>query len=554
MKRDTLKLVMGLIIIFVIPTIAFAQYARVYGGARNERAYALSETHGRYVIGGYTESYGFYRRPLLIGVSESHGAFHWGLLGRDTGEIRSIARIPHHHHFVFTGYLRRWDRRHIMVGMTSSAGSFLWGRIYGLEEDDVGNSIIRTRDGGYAVCGLTNFSGPPPHPNIILLKLDAAGHPEWSMVYWFLPHLGDDEGLSIIELPITHPRYAIVGRTQVRDTISYDAFVIALDSFGYPLWARVYDGWRNEEAHSVIAHGDTIIVAGWTNSTWRGDADIFLWALRPLNGWPIWRYTYGKRCEDEKVGDDRCLTLNPRPTRTHPYRYLVSGWTTFTMADADGTDFQYLAVLPNGRLWWARRHPSLIEGAPHLDKAYPCLISRDRIVIAGFSNNNIFTHLEDMHLLRTPLRGLNPRCTERDFLRRGVFPPDSIYPYEWEEADLDEEDFIMDTIRVPSRDVICDRPSPFSQNTGEMEELIDKKVGLRIVPNPTKGLTRVYFNLPKKEKVSLKIYNTLGSVVYHDYAISDKGFFTIKRLPAGIYIIRLSANGYREERKLIVIR
>jgi len=79
-----------------------------------------------------------------------------------------------------------------------------------------------------------------------------------------------------------------------------------------------------------------------------------------------------------------------------------------------------------------------------------------------------------------------------------------------------------------------------------------KAIGLRILPNPTKGLTTVYYNLPKKEQATLRIYNTLGELVYS--AKSDKGLFTIKKLPAGIYLLRFETKGYRVEKKLIVVK
>ncbi len=75
---------------------------------------------------------------------------------------------------------------------------------------------------------------------------------------------------------------------------------------------------------------------------------------------------------------------------------------------------------------------------------------------------------------------------------------------------------------------------------------------LRINSNLTNSLTKVYYNLPKREMVTLKIYNTLGNLVY--WAKSDKGEFTIKRLPVGIYLLRFESKGYKEEEKLIVVK
>jgi len=79
-----------------------------------------------------------------------------------------------------------------------------------------------------------------------------------------------------------------------------------------------------------------------------------------------------------------------------------------------------------------------------------------------------------------------------------------------------------------------------------------KGFGLSIKPNPTRGLTTVYYNLPTRDIATLKIYNVLGEIVYS--AKSDKSSFTIQKLPAGIYLLHFSAKGYKEDRKLIALR
>ncbi len=72
------------------------------------------------------------------------------------------------------------------------------------------------------------------------------------------------------------------------------------------------------------------------------------------------------------------------------------------------------------------------------------------------------------------------------------------------------------------------------------------------ISNPARGLATIYYNLPKKEKVALKIYNMLGDIVYSEK--TDRGFFSIKKLPAGIYLLRFESKDYKEERKLILVK
>ena len=82
-------------------------------------------------------------------------------------------------------------------------------------------------------------------------------------------------------------------------------------------------------------------------------------------------------------------------------------------------------------------------------------------------------------------------------------------------------------------------------------DLSQKRFTLRI-NSPTRMPVNISYTLPEKTSATLMIYNSLGELVYS--ATSDKGLFTIKELPTGIYLLRFSAKGYRVEKKLIVVK
>ncbi|MEO0110594.1 MAG: T9SS type A sorting domain-containing protein, partial [candidate division WOR-3 bacterium] len=93
-----------------------------------------------------------------------------------------------------------------------------------------------------------------------------------------------------------------------------------------------------------------------------------------------------------------------------------------------------------------------------------------------------------------------------------------------------------------------------------MPEIVERSVALNLTENkvtlrfnsPTKTPFTVSYHLTKRATASLKIYNSLGELVYSGK--SDKGEFTIKKLPVGIYLLRFESKGYKEERKLIVVK
>ncbi|MEO0100289.1 MAG: T9SS type A sorting domain-containing protein [candidate division WOR-3 bacterium] len=83
---------------------------------------------------------------------------------------------------------------------------------------------------------------------------------------------------------------------------------------------------------------------------------------------------------------------------------------------------------------------------------------------------------------------------------------------------------------------------------------LNQKEIIRIFPNPTKGSIKVYYHLPRGEKVILEVYNTFGALLYKEE--TERGEFRVEKLPAGVYLLRLrdKDNKRREERKLIVVK
>jgi hypothetical protein len=78
-------------------------------------------------------------------------------------------------------------------------------------------------------------------------------------------------------------------------------------------------------------------------------------------------------------------------------------------------------------------------------------------------------------------------------------------------------------------------------------------------PNPFKPTTRIKYAIPRDSRVVLKIYNTLGQEISTLVdAVQTAGYksvdFEINELPAGVYFCRMSAEGFTNVRKLLVIK
>jgi hypothetical protein len=78
-------------------------------------------------------------------------------------------------------------------------------------------------------------------------------------------------------------------------------------------------------------------------------------------------------------------------------------------------------------------------------------------------------------------------------------------------------------------------------------------------PNPFNAQTRITFEIPREEQVSLSIYNSLGQQVNTLVnGVKRAGKHSIdwdaKDVPSGVYWYRLTAGDYRESKKLMLIK
>ncbi len=99
--------------------------------------------------------------------------------------------------------------------------------------------------------------------------------------------------------------------------------------------------------------------------------------------------------------------------------------------------------------------------------------------------------------------------------------------------------------------------------SGPSEEgLVMSKIAHPFIGNGVKNLVkdgmRFSYHQTQKEKVKIQVWTILGSMIYEGEAESD--FFTLKNLPAGVYILSFKTlsqrdkKGCEEKRKIIVIR
>jgi hypothetical protein len=253
-------------------------WTRTYGGTSRDDGYSVRQTvDGGYIIAGCTYSFGAgYADVYLIRTDPSgdelwtrtYGAtsLDWGNSVQQTGDGGYIV-VGSTNSFGTGGV-------DIYLVKTNVSGDTLWTRTYGGTDDDWGNSVQQTLDGGYIVAGYTHSfgAGTPTRPNIYLIKTDAKGDTLWTRTFG---GSSDEEGNSVQQT--SDGGYVIAGYTESSGAGFEDVYLIKTNAAGDTLWTRTLGGPHGDVGNLVQRTADGgYIIAGFTSSFGAGGADVYL--------------------------------------------------------------------------------------------------------------------------------------------------------------------------------------------------------------------------------------------------------------------------------------
>jgi hypothetical protein len=168
----------------------------------------------------------------------------------------------------------------------------VWRATFGGPGFDVGNSVIETKEGGYALAGRTNSRGSGGYDGW-LISTDSRGREIWNQTYG---GPGDDEAMVVLET--SDGGLIIAGGTDSQGMGNFDAWLIKTDSKGGEIWNRTFGGLGYDWAYSLQKTGDGgYVILGETESFGAGGKDA--WLIRTDGeGDELWNRTYGGANDD----------------------------------------------------------------------------------------------------------------------------------------------------------------------------------------------------------------------------------------------------------------
>lgn len=374
------------LLIFVFNTALNAQWARVYVGKSNERAFSIQETYdGGYVVAGYTDSYGAGASDFWILKIKPHGKIDWQ---RTYGGVRndwgfSIQQtIDMGYIVVGATYSFGAGGRDFWVLKLDSEGDIEWQKTYGKEGYERAIGVRQTFDGGYIVLGDTNSFGEKSY-DLWLLKLDAQGEIEWQRRYGG----NKNEFASNSVLQTYDGGYIIGGVTQsyrYKSWSEWDPWVLKLNSWGQIEWQRVYGGGG---VSSIRQTRDGGYIVGC-------DSYDFLFLKLDSAGSIEWSKLFGGT-EDEWLRSVQ---------QTFDGGYIVTGETNSFGSGA--IDILTLKLDPKGGIIWQQ-----IYGGSEDDIAHCIYQTTDgRYILTGFTDS-FGLGADDIIILKLNIKGLtDQRC------------------------------------------------------------------------------------------------------------------------------------------------
>ncbi|MCH8330524.1 MAG: hypothetical protein IH946_03950, partial [Bacteroidetes bacterium] len=253
---------------------AQSSFQSTYGGSAYELGQSLAITaDGGYLLFGETESFGAGGKDYYLIKTNSDGTIEWSRTSggaQDEGGGLCLLLVDSNN-YLLTGRTNSfgaggWDCYLIMV---DSLGEVKWTRTYGGSANDHSKITQMNSDSTLMVMG-NSVSFSTAVADFFLVKSNKAGQPIWAKSYG---NVGEDFPRDI---KITQDKgYLMTGYRRNYLGLSWEGWVIKIDSLGQLIWSYRYGGTDDENFFSIESTPDGgMLVTGSTASFGSGSNDV----------------------------------------------------------------------------------------------------------------------------------------------------------------------------------------------------------------------------------------------------------------------------------------
>jgi hypothetical protein len=251
------------------------QWTKTIGGPGYEIGFSLIQTaDGGYAIAGATQSFGAGGVDVYVVKLDANGNLQWTkTIGGGAWDVGNSLIQTADGGYAIAGetYSFGAGERDVYVVKLDANGNLQWTKTIGGPDSEEGNSLIQTSDGGYVIAGSTKSFGAG-EADVYVVKLDANGNLQWTKT---IGGPDSEEGNSLTQT--SDGGYAITGDTKSFGAGGEDVYVVKLDAQGNLQWTKTIGGPSDEGGVSLIQTSDGgYAIAGYTESFGAGEEDVYV--------------------------------------------------------------------------------------------------------------------------------------------------------------------------------------------------------------------------------------------------------------------------------------
>lgn len=267
-------------------------WSKTFAGAKTDMAHFVTcVPGGGFVITGTTNSYSADGKPdaFLMKIDDSGNMLWQKFYGGGGDDLGKEVRPTSDGGFIIVGYTSSFSSYYdAMLVKTDANGNQQWIKNYGSNNYyDNGYSVRQTPDGGYIFVGKQMYSAQLWDADTWLVKTDANGNMEWNKTYG---GQDEEEGQYISLTP--DGGYIFASDSQSNTAGNYDALVIKTDASGNQVWRKLFGGSGKDIAKSIEPTNDGGYIMGGITRTNLPNPNY--WILKMTdNGDFQWDTNYG---------------------------------------------------------------------------------------------------------------------------------------------------------------------------------------------------------------------------------------------------------------------
>lgn len=205
------------------------EWNKTYGESMfDEGQYVIQTNDGGYIITGYImQQEGFLPSfDIWLIKTNSTGYIEWDKIFTGFFNVGTCVQQTRDGGYIITGYIGGFEGSDLLLIKTDSEGNIIWDTKFGGKGEDWARSVKQTNDGGYIIAGQTSSYGAG-NLDVWLIKTDKDGDKKWESTFGGIEN---DTGQSV-QLT-SDGGYIIAGTTSSYGSGRTDIWLIKTDKNG----------------------------------------------------------------------------------------------------------------------------------------------------------------------------------------------------------------------------------------------------------------------------------------------------------------------------------